>query len=226
MGASSRLVVGGRQIDATVLRHGLDGLEMKVHSLRGTHDGVHLPLIGRHQAMNAAMAVSAVEALAEDGVPYGAVHEGLARVHWPGRLEVIQQRPLVVLDGAHNPQALQALGEAMEELWPDRTVHLLVGMSSDKSVQAIGAHLASRAASITCTRSRHPRAADPMRLAQQLTATHQRIEVIQDPLDACTYALNQASASDVVVVVGSLFLVGELRSVMLRYASKEASCRS
>jgi dihydrofolate synthase/folylpolyglutamate synthase len=224
-GTPSRVVWGGRQIDAAVLRHGVEGLEITMRSLRGVHDGVHLPLIGRHQAMNAAMAIAAVEALAEDGIPYGAVREGLSRVQWPGRLEVIPQRPVVILDGAHNPQALHALGDAMEELWSDRTIHLLVGMSSDKSVEAIAARLAPRIASITCTRSHHPRAADPALLARQLAGAHQRIEVIPDPIDACTYVLNQAAPTDVVVITGSLFLVGELRSVILRYASKEALLR-
>lgn len=218
VGGSSRLVVGGRHIDATILRHGSDGLEMTVKGLRGQHEGVHLPLIGRHQAMNAAMAIAAVETLAEEGVPYGAIRQGLASVQWPGRLEVVQGRPLVILDGAHNPEALQVLRETLQELWPNRAIHLLVGMSSDKSAGKLGACLAPYVASITCTRSRHPRAADPSSLAQHLKAFHQSIEVIEEPVDAYTYLINRVSPEDVLVVAGSLFLVGELRSVVRRHA--------
>lgn len=218
VGGSSRLVLGGRHIDATILHHGSDGLEMTVQSLRGQHEGVHLPLIGRHQAMNAALAIAAVETLAEEGVPYGAVRQGLASVQWPGRLEVVQGRPLVVLDGAHNPEALQALRETLQELWPNRAIHLLVGMSLDKSARELGTCLAPHMASITCTRSRHPRAADPSSLAQQLKDFHQSVEVIEEPVDAYTYLINRVSPEDVLVIAGSLFLVGELRSVVRKHA--------
>jgi dihydrofolate synthase/folylpolyglutamate synthase len=214
--STNQLVSYGRQISSTLLRHEPDGVNLTVQGVRGTYEGLHLPLIGRHQAENAALAVAAVEALSGDGAAYTIVRRGLARVRWPGRCEVIPGEPLVVLDGAHNPQAACALRNTLEDLWPKRAVELLVGMSCDKSAHAIGEHLAPSAASIVCTKSPHSRAADPVELARQLAAYHQRIEVVEDPVDAYTYVVNRAGPEGIVVITGSLFLVGTLREVIAR----------
>lgn len=214
--STNQLVSYGRQISSAILRHDPDGVRLTVQGLRGTYEGLCLPLIGRHQAENAALAVAAVEALSGDGAAHTIVRRGLARVRWPGRCEIMPGEPLVVLDGAHNPQAACALRNTLEDLWPKRAVELLVGMSCDKSARAIGEHLAPSAASIVCTRSRHPRAADPAELARQLAAYHQRIEIVEDPVDAYTYVVNRAGPEGIVVITGSLFLVGALREVIAR----------
>lgn len=212
--STNQLVSYGRQISSAILRHEPEGVSLTVQGLRGTYEGLRLPLIGRHQAENAALAVAAVEALSGDGAAYDVVRRGLAQVRWPGRCEVIPGEPLVVLDGAHNPQAAFALRSTLDDLWPKRPVELLVGMSCDKPAHAIGEHLAPRAASIVCTKSPHPRAADPAELARQLAAYHQRIEIVEDPVDAYTYLVNRAGPEGIVVITGSLFLVGALREVI------------
>lgn len=214
----------GRELASTILRHGPEGLELTVQGLRGTYEGLRLPLLGRHQAENAAVAVAALEALSGDGAAYTVVREGLAQVRWPGRCEVIRREPLVVLDGAHNPQAVEALRRTLDEVWPAQTVTVLLGMSADKSAHAIGQHLAPRAASIVCTRSRHPRAADPAQLASQLEAHHRRVEVVSDPVDAYTYLVNRAEPEQLIVITGSLFFVGELRAVIRKSVAKEVAC--
>ena len=214
--SKSPLFSYGRELTSTVLGHEPDGMRVTVQGLQGTYEGLRLPLIGRHQAENAALAVASVEALAGDGAAHDVVRRGLAQVRWPGRCEVIRGEPLVVLDGAHNPQAAFALRSTLDDLWPERPVALLVGMSCDKPAHAIGEHLGARAASIVCTKSPHPRAADPAELARQLAAYHQRIEIVEDPVDAYTYLVNRAGPEGMVVITGSLFLVGALREVIAR----------
>ncbi len=213
------LFVGGEDLTASIQHHGLDGLQLTLTGLRGIYESVDLPLLGRHQAMNAALAVGAVEALSDTGIPYSMVERGLAAVSWPGRLEVIGEHPLVLIDGAHNAQAAEALRATLEELVPDRRVFLLVGMSSDKTVEAWGERLGPIAESVTCTKSGHPRAMHPTKLAKRLMPYCRDVHVITDPADAYTYILNVAQPSDVLVVTGSLFLVGEVR-VALRKASE------
>lgn len=204
----------GQDLTVSVQRHDLNGLLLSITGLRGIYDGLEVPLIGRHQADNAVLAVGAIEALSGDGVPRRLVEQGLAAVEWPGRLEVIHDAPVVLLDGAHNPHAASALSEALAELCPDRRIHLLIGMSSDKLVEDIGARIGRLAVSATCTKSRHPRALDPMVLAQRLGPFCADVHVMSDPADACTYLLNVVSSRDVIVVTGSLFLVGELRAAL------------
>ena len=216
------LIRYGRDITARIHHHDLQGLQATIAGLRGIYESVDIPLIGRHQAQNAAMAVAALEALSTAGIPHAIVEQGLAQAQWPGRIEVVHDAPLVLLDGAHNPQAAGALRETLSELCPDRRIHLLIGMSQDKAVEDIGKILGDLATSATCTASHHPRALNPTKLAKRLAPFCADVHVMSDPADAYTYLLNALSPSDVIVVTGSLFLVGELRSA-LRKANGRAS---
>ena len=208
------LVMEGRDVTVGISRCDLDGLELSVSGLRGFYDGVRVPVVGRCQASNAALAVAALEALSTRGIPHSLVERGLPEVAWPGRMEVVQTAPLVLLDGAHNAHATAALAASLQELCRDRPLHLLVGMSADKSPEALGRQLGGLAASITCTKSAHPRALDPTELASRLAPYGPEVHVMADPLDAYTYVLNTVSPRAAIVVTGSLFLVGQLRSAL------------
>ena len=214
----------GRELSGRVERHTLEGLHVSLTGLRGIYESLSLPLLGRHQAQNAALAVGALEALSTSGVPHSLVERGLARVAWPGRIEVVQGAPLVLMDGAHNAHAASALAATLAELCPGRRIHLLVGMSADKSVEGFGEQLGSLVVGATCTKSRHPRALDPTTLAKRLAPLCQDVHVMSDLADAYTYLLNAVSPNDVIVVSGSLFLVGELRTA-LRHADIEVESR-
>jgi dihydrofolate synthase/folylpolyglutamate synthase len=206
------LTVCGQAFSASVLSHDLVGLTLDIRSLRATYPGITLPLVGRHQAENAAAAVAALEALGDTGAPHSLVERGLSRVSWPGRIEVSNESPLVVLDGAHNPQAAQALVQTLRELLPRRRIHMLLGMSADKDSHTVARILGPLAASITCTRSRHPRALDPALLAERVKPYCQEVHEIADYADASTYLLNAIEPDEVLLITGSLFLVGALRS--------------
>ena len=120
----------------------------------------------------------------------------------------------MIMDGAHNPEAAEALAATLTELCPGRPIHLLVGMSADKSPEEFGRRVGRLAVSAICTRSRHPRALDPVQLAGRLWPFCPDVHVMADAADALTYLLNAVSAQDVIVVTGSLFLVGELRGAI------------
>ncbi len=207
----ARLLQLGRELQVECRINRDEGMTLDLLGTRGAYRELWLPLIGGHQADNAAVAVAAVEALSEAGVPHAAIQAGLASVSWPGRLEVVQRRPVVVLDGAHNVPAAQALRAALAAWWPERPLHVLMGLSADKAVADVAAVLAAGAASVVCTKSRHPRACDPQRLADACAPHGPAPTVIPEAADALTYALNAAGSDGVIVVTGSLFLVGELR---------------
>ena len=216
------LLTCGRDLTVSIHQHELRGLDVTVTGLRGLYESLRIPLAGRHQAQNAALAIGALEALSPTGVPHTVVERGLAQVTWPGRIEVVHEEPLVVMDGAHNAHAAAALRETLVELLDRRRIHLLVGMSADKSVEGVGEALGKLAVSATCTRSRHPRAMDPAALAKRLGAFCPDVHVMSDAADAYTYLLNAVPASDAIVVTGSLYLVGELRAA-LRNANGRAT---
>ena len=216
------LLTCGRDLTVSIHQHELRGLDVTVTGLRGLYESLRIPLAGRHQAQNAALAIGALEALSPTGVPHTVVEGGLAQVAWPGRLEVVHEEPLVVMDGAHNAHAASALRETLVELLEGRRIHLLIGMSSEKSVEGVGEPLGRIAASATCTKSRHPRAMDPAALAKRLGAFCPDVHVMSDAADAYTYLLNAVAPSDAIVVTGSLYLVGELRAA-LRNANGRAT---
>ncbi|MGH2542129.1 MAG: bifunctional folylpolyglutamate synthase/dihydrofolate synthase, partial [Ardenticatenaceae bacterium] len=132
-------------------------------------EDLELPLLGAHQVENAVVAIAALEALREQGIAWdeAALREGLARVEWPARVEVVRRYPLVVVDGAHTRESaaalVTALREAMPGGWGEAT--LVLGVSSDKDVGVLVEVLAPLADHVILTRSRHPRAADPAALA-------------------------------------------------------------
>jgi dihydrofolate synthase/folylpolyglutamate synthase len=175
-----------------------------------------LSLRGEHQRDNAATAVGLVAALGRAepalAVPRAALGEGLARVRWPGRLQVLRERPWLVVDGAQNAGSAEALGHAVEAMAPaDGAVTLVLGVSAGKDVDGILQGLAPLAGRIIVTRSRHERAEPPAELAAAVARVvpRRKAEVVPNLEAALDRALASAAESDLVLVTGSLFLVGE-----------------
>ena len=208
------LLLIGRDISVRVLEQTLKDMRLTVTGLQGIYESVKLPMLGRHQASNAASAIVALEALSSRTIPAALIEQGLSCFSWPGRQEVFHHAPLVIFDGGHNPHAVSALRASLEQVCPGSVVHLLLGVSKDKSVEAIGERLEGFAASITCTQSRHPRAMAAAELARRIAPYCKEVQTMPDSADAATYILNTAAPEDVVVILGSFFLVGELRAVL------------
>ncbi|WP_322800590.1 folylpolyglutamate synthase/dihydrofolate synthase family protein [Thermoflexus sp.] len=186
------------------------GQRGEIHSPDGSHWSIRLPLLGRHQWENAALAVAAVGQLRERGwmIPDEAIREGLERVRWPGRFEVLQEEPPLVLDGAHNDASATRLAETVAEVFPGRRWQLVFGISADKDPRAILAPLQPLIEGIWLTRSRHPRAADPQRLAEAAQALGLPGRIRREVAHALEDALAEGGP---VLVTGSLFVVAEAR---------------
>jgi dihydrofolate synthase/folylpolyglutamate synthase len=172
-------------------------------------------LLGDHQRDNATSAVAALHGLATMTpaltVPPEAIAHGLAKVDWPGRLQVLQREPLLVLDGAHNAFSAEVLGRALEQNFAFDRLLVVLGLSLGKDAQGVVDALGWRADRLYVTRSHHERSADPGALA---ALAHQRvadlrITVRDDVGSAVEDALREARPNDLVLVTGSLFVVGE-----------------
>jgi dihydrofolate synthase/folylpolyglutamate synthase len=172
-------------------------------------------LLGAHQRDNAAAAVGALYWLRRsraDLAPSArAIQDGLAKVQWPGRLQVLGREPLLILDGAHNAFSAQVLSEALQQGFSYDRLHLVLGLSEGKDAHGVLAALAPRAAHVYLTRSHHERSADPRALAEMTRADvpDAVVEVHDDLPSALAAALRDARSGDAVLVTGSLFLVGE-----------------
>lgn len=169
-------------------------------------------LLGDHQRDNATTAVAVLHALrGRFRVPREAIREGLSSVDWPGRLQVLSERPLVVVDGAHNAASAEALHRAIEQVFHFERLILVLGLSEGKDARGVVGALAPRARRIYLTRSRHERAALPSALLPLVRSTAPGADLfIEDDASAAFLAaVGSAREGDLVLVSGSLFLAGE-----------------
>jgi dihydrofolate synthase/folylpolyglutamate synthase len=168
--------------------------------------------LGAHQRDNATTAVAVLYALQPHfTIPAGAVRHGLSTVDWPGRLQVLARRPLLVLDGAHNAASAEALRRAILSEFRFSRLLLVLGISEGKDARGVVAALAPLAHGVYLTSSHHERAAAPAELQPLVrsVAAEAAIAMLPDVSTALDAALAAATPADLVLVTGSLFLVGE-----------------
>jgi dihydrofolate synthase / folylpolyglutamate synthase len=133
-------------------------------------------------------------------------------VDWPGRMQVVSRDPDVLLDGAHNPGAARALASAVREEYPDRRLILVIGVMDDKDIREILRWIVPLGDHIIFTRPRYYRAATPERLMAEAASFTVSGEIIPALFPALERAITLATPSDLIVVCGSLFTVGEALS--------------
>lgn len=174
------------------------------------------PLLGPHQRENAALALALVGLLPPDlrPTPEARVH-GLAHVRWPGRMELLDTTPPVLLDAGHNPQAVETLLASLAQLPRRRTILVAATMMDKDNAHLIPA-LVAAADRALLTRVQYYRGADPEALLDLVPEAHRdRVEVHPDVPTALDAARHQAGPEDLIVVAGSVFLVGEARTHLL-----------
>lgn len=203
--------VGG---DITFRRLGgdLHGQSFEVNGLKGSYN-LYTPLLGGHQLYNASAAVGAVEALSRSNfdVSETAIARGFADVRWPGRLEVMQEHPLVVLDSAKDAEAMRALAEAVMEL-PHEKLVAVVSISGDKNIPEMIRNL-SRVVDrfIVTSHTVMGRAAERERIGKQAERMGKPWESVERVEDAVDRALTLVGFDDMILITGSVFAVGEAR---------------
>ena len=171
------------------------------------------PLLGGYQLYNAATAIGAVESLSHSNIEVSvkAIIRGLAEVSWPGRLEVMQENPLVVLDSAKDAEATRALSEAVDE-FPHERLIAVISISSDKNIPEMIRHIASVADEFIITsHSVMGRAADRDSIGGEVTKYGLSWVSVEKVKEAVNTAIAKAGKEDMILVAGSVFIVGEAR---------------
>jgi dihydrofolate synthase/folylpolyglutamate synthase len=204
------LVMVGRDITWKSL--GFDGRQQLLEVM-GRRDSyrIHMPLLGDYQMENAASAVAALEVLKEKGfaISRDNIVKGLAQVSWPGRFQVLRQRPWLVVDGAHNPDAARKLRLSLNQYFEFSRSILVMGASGDKNVSSLVSELAPLFDEVIVTRSGHPRAMETVRLKTIFQEQGVEAQVAETVPKALSLAMSRAEAQDLVCVSGSLFVVAE-----------------
>jgi dihydrofolate synthase/folylpolyglutamate synthase len=172
-----------------------------------------VPLAGAFQIDNAAVAAAACRALAERGVPVDAeaTRRGLELVRWPGRLQWLAGTPPLLVDGAHNPAAVAAIVPATRQIAGDREIVALVGVMADKDVDDMFAAMRPLGATMVFTQPGTPRAMRATELARRWGPGARAIASLPDALSA---ARMLARDSGIVLVAGSLYLAGDVLSLV------------
>lgn len=178
-------------------------------------EGLSIGLIGGHQHSNAACALAALEAIGEMGyrITGPSIRRGLKEAQWPGRVEVVGRRPLIVLDAAHNPDGARSLGEALKTFgW--RRLIIVLGIMSDKDVEGILKPLAPLSDVVMVAAPATPRAASAETLVDLLKRHKRPARPYPSVAAACRAALKEAKRDDAICVTGSIYTVGEARKCL------------
>lgn len=167
-------------------------------------------LAGRFQVQNATASIAAALKLRQQGfaIPREAIEQGVRYARWPGRLESLSLRPLLLLDGAHNPAAARELAAFVKEQFEGRRLRLVYASMRDKAIEEIAGILFPLASEIYLTQVPMARAASPEEIRERAGFQLHRVFTEPDPEHALRAALEASASEDVVLVAGSLFLVG------------------
>jgi dihydrofolate synthase / folylpolyglutamate synthase len=192
----------------------LGGQSIRVRGALAAYDDLYLPLFGEHAARNAAAAIVAFEAFAGEPLDEVSVRGALADIRWPGRMEVVSRHPTVILDGAHNPAAAEALTVALREFFVWDRLHLVISVSGNKDLAAIVAELAPIADAAYAARNASERSGDALPIAERFGAEGKPVEVFDSVAEALDAAAAAAQAADLVLVTGSLYTVADARRAL------------
>lgn len=195
--------------------------EEQTFNVRGIFEDYTLltsSLLGRHQVVNAATAIGLVESLRFHNITVCShnIANGIRRTNWPGRLQVAGKNPWIILDGAHNDASANALREAITDIFTYKEILLVIGISSDKDVEGIGRILFPIAGKIFFTRSDTLRATAPESLRRRFQDYQKKSVATFNVEEALELALRQAKPEDLILVTGSLFVVGEALEALIK----------
>lgn len=186
----------------------------RITTIRGLHskyEDLFLPLMGQHQSRNLAVSLVAVEAFFGRQLDPEATRAALLQVRSPGRMEIVRLSPVVMLDGAHNPDGAAALADAVTTAFPGRRKTLILSIMADKDREGILEKLLPLANSVIFTRCEGSRASDPQELESIASKLGRASSVVPSLREALDSVMAQAGHEDLVLMTGSLHAVGEAR---------------
>ena len=214
----SKLYEVGRDINYIGINN-----DFKVKGLCVDYPNLKIKLLGEHQLINASVAIGIIEALRSYNinVDIGAIRGGLYNTVWPGRFEVVSSAPLIVLDGAQNIASMRALKEAVKENFSAESavggkggkykrLILVLGISNDKDIKGICNEIYDLADEIVLTKADNPRATEPKELVKYFNG--KVAHITDNAKEAKELVYRICKKEDLILVCGSLFVVGEFRN--------------
>lgn len=205
---NSKLIILGRDTSLKKLRCDLNGCLFDLKTQVRSYRKLKVPLLGEHQIENAALSILAAEQL---GIGERHIRSGLLKVKWPGRLEIIQRKPLLVMDSAHNPPAMRILRNSLKLFKYDKLI-LVVGVMKDKAIGDIIREIVPPADYVIINKPNLERAAEPEVIGNEAKGYEKPIKVVRDVKASVRYAKSIAGRNDMILVAGSIYMLSEARA--------------
>ena len=186
------------------------------YGIENTWHDMHTALQGHYQVENAALAIAACELLNKNhtSISQQSIRDGLIKTSWPGRLEIVSEHPMIILDGAHNLMAARELAKFLGNNLAQRSITLVVGILDDKPYQSMLKSLLPVCSRVIVTRAKTGRALDPLRLFETAKKTLSDVRIVSDVAQAFKQAVAEADFNDVICIAGSLYVVGEAKAAI------------
>ena len=179
---------------------------------------ITVPLIGKYQAENIAVVLKAAEALRDIGydIPESSVKEGLKETKWPGRFEVLRKDPYFIVDGGHNPDGIRAAEESLEAYFKGEKIIFIFGVMADKDYEQMADIILPLAREVFCVAPDNERALSPGELAELINKKNVPARACRDVEEAVLLALEIAKETTPVCAIGSLYMAGEIRKLIIK----------
>ena len=205
-----------RDIKAEIVNESLSGTSFDI-TLGAQYYGLKISMIGEHQIENSACALKAIEVLQDEReieIGIDAIYDGLKKARQIGRFEVMSYDPLVIIDGAHNPDGARTLREGYEKLLYGKNLLMVTGMLRDKDTEHIIGEFRKIAGNFIATEPDNPRKLSADELKELLIKQGGRAEAYEDNKAALERAYELAVDYDGIICAGSLYLIGKLRTLI------------
>jgi len=189
------------------------GTSFDYHSPQFELNSVKVNLLGKHQAYNAALAITAfIMFLQKTGKIFDKqkMYSALSKVDWQGRMQIISSSPTVIIDGAHNEEGIKALKDNLIEIFPNKKIYFVLAILRDKKLETIIKDICSVSHKIYITKNKSNRAAEIEDQVKFVKLYNKPYEVYEDVITAMKKAMSDADEDDVVMISGSLYTISEV----------------
>jgi len=210
---NARLLLAGRDFFWQRQGGDLAGQQFKLTTMSRDYN-ISIPLLGDYQMENSALAITAIEMLEPFGFnpSYREIVLAMSQLNWPARMQVLQRKPLLLIDGAHNVYSLTLTLDSLKKYFEFKKSIVIFGVSADKDVEGMAGPVAGFADVVILTTSKHPRAAPVDRLHQIFSRVGVKTINTADCKEALLTALNLVTEDDIILAIGSLFLAAEIKT--------------
>lgn len=180
---------------------------------------INLSLLGKHQLMNCATAINAIEALRKYKINIDdeCINRALSKVKWPGRFEIMKEHPIVIIDGAHNIDGINKLKESLENYVEYHELVLVLGILADKQVEEMVKVITPLAKKVICVTPNNERAELAEELKLEVEKYNSNCEAVNDYEEAYIKGIKACGENDLLLISGSLYMIGDMRKKIKKY---------